>query len=253
MWLAALSAALIVVAADSQQPDIPKTFAAPTADYDYAQREVMVPMRDGVKLHTVIVIPKGARDAPILLSRTPYNASKRSSRNESPHMLSKLPQGDDVFVAGGYIRVVQDIRGKYGSEGDYWMTRPVRGPLNSTQVDHVTDTYDTIDWLVKNISESNGRVGMIGCSYGGFTVVMGLIEPHPALKVAAPESPMVDGWMGDDWFHYGAFRQVNFDYFFGQTTKRGEGDAVARGNHDDYEAFRRAGSTQSTRAAAKFL
>ena len=78
-------------------------------------------------------------------------------------MLAKLPQGDEVFVAGGYIRVFQDVRGKYGSEGDYVMTRPVRGPLNSTQVDHVTDAYDTIDWLVKNISESNGRVGMIGC------------------------------------------------------------------------------------------
>src|SRR5262245_6052644 len=232
--VAALSVTLIAVpAADSQQPDIPNSFKAPTADYDYVLREVMVPMRDGVKLHTVIVIPKGAKDAPILLSRTPYNASKRSSRNESPHMLSRLPQGDDVFVAGGYIRVVQDIRGKYKSEGDYWMTRPVRGPLNSTQIDHVTDTYDTIDWLVKNIPESNKRVGMIGCSYGGFTVVMGLIEPHPALKVAAPESPMVDGWMGDDWFHYGAFRQSNFDYFFSQTTKRGEGDSIARGNRSE--------------------
>ena len=230
------------LAVAQQSGDIPKSFTVPTAGYDYVQREVMIPMRDGIKLHTVITVPKGAHDAPILLSRTPYNASARSSRNESPHMLSKLGQGDDVFVAGGYIRVVQDIRGKYGSEGDYWMTRPVRGPLNSTAVDHVTDTYDTIDWLVKNTPESNGRVGMIGCSYGGFTVVMGLLEPHPALKVAAPESPMVDGWMGDDWFHYGAFRQVNIDYFSGQTTKRGGGDAIVRGDYDDYEAFRRAGS-----------
>ena len=240
--LVLLNALMAGPAASQQSGDIPKTFQVPTADYDYVQREVMIPMRDGIKLHTVITAPKGAKDAPILLSRTPYNASARSSRNESPHMLSKLAQGDDVFVAGGYIRVVQDIRGKYGSEGDYWMTRPVRGPLNKTEVDHVTDTYDTIDWLVKNTPESNGRVGMIGCSYGGFTVVMGLLEPHPALKAAAPESPMVDGWMGDDWFHYGAFRQVNFDYFSGQTTKRGEGERIARGEYDDYEAFRRAGS-----------
>ena len=235
-----LFAAAFAVA--QQTGDIPNTFTVPTAGYDYVKREVMIPMRDGVKLNTIILVPKGAKDAPILLSRTPYNAAKRSSRNESPSMLSRLPQGDDVFVAGGYIRVVQDIRGKYGSEGDYWMTRPVRGPLNRTQVDHVTDTYDTIDWLVKNTPESNGRVGMIGCSYGGFTVVMGLIDPHPALKVAAPESPMVDGWMGDDWFHYGAFRQMNFDYFSGQTTKRAEGDGITRGEYDDYETFRRAGS-----------
>jgi putative CocE/NonD family hydrolase len=238
-----LPAALLAVPAIPQQSaDIPKSFTTPTAGYDYVQREVMIPMRDGVKLHTVITIPRGAKDAPIILGRTPYNASKRSSRNDSPHMLSKLGQGDDVWVAGGYIKVMQDIRGKYGSEGDYWMTRPVRGPLNSTNVDHVTDTYDTIDWLVKNLPESNGRVGMIGCSYGGFTVVMGLLEPHPALKVAAPESPMVDGWMGDDWYHYGAFRQINFDYFAGQTIKRGEGEAVVRGTYDDYEEFRRAGS-----------
>ena len=109
-----------------------------------------------------------------------------------------------MFVQGGYIRVFQDVRGKYKSEGDYFMTKPIRGPLNHTSTDNVTDAYDTIDWLVKNTPESNGRVGMIGSSYEGFTVVMALLGPHPALKVAAPESPMVDGWMGGDWFHYGA-------------------------------------------------
>ena len=188
----------------------------------------MIPMRDGVKLYTVIVVPKGAKNAPILLTRTPYNASKRALRNNSPHMLAILPQGDEVFVQAGYIRVFQDVRGKYKSEGDYVMTRPVRGPLNPTATDHVTDAYDTIDWLVKNTPESNGRVGMIGSSYEGFTVVMALLDPHPALKVAAPESPMVDGWMGDDWFHYGAFRQTNFDYTSEQTTKKDEGEPVPR-------------------------
>jgi putative CocE/NonD family hydrolase len=122
------------------------------------------------------------------------------------------------------------------------MTRPVRGPLNPTATDHVTDAYDTIEWLVKNTPESNGRVGMIGSSYEGFTVVMALLNAHPALKVAAPESPMVDGWMGDDWFHYGAFRQSNFDYTASQTTKTDEGDPVPRDAYDDYEAFRRLGS-----------
>ena len=223
--------------------DIPQSFVVPTGDYDYVKREVMIPMRDGVKLYTVIMVPKGAANAPILLTRTPYNAAKRVARNNSPHLLAALPEGDDVFVQAGYIRVFQDVRGKYQSEGDYVMTRPVRGPLNPTATDNVTDAYDTIDWLVKNTPESNGRVGMIGSSYEGFTVAMALLGPHPALKVAAPESPMVDGWMGDDWFHYGAFRQVNLDYISGQTTRRGEGEPVARGAYDDYEDFRRAGST----------
>ena len=104
------------------------------------------------------------------------------------------------------------------------------------------DAYDTIDWLVKNVPESNGRVGMIGSSYEGFTVVMALLKPHPALKVAAPESPMVDGWMGDDWFHYGAFRQPNIGYILGQTSKRGEGVKVPTEGKDDYTNYLRAGS-----------
>ena len=224
------------------ESDIPRQFAAPTDNQDYIKREVMIPMRDGVKLFTVIVVPKGVRNAPILLTRTPYNASERAERTNSQHMIAILPEGDEVFVEGGYIRVFQDVRGKYKSEGDYLMTRPVRGPLNDTATDNVTDAWDTIDWLVKNTPESNGRVGMIGSSYEGFTVVMALLDPHPALKVAAPESPMVDGWMGDDWFHYGAFRQTNFDYASWQTTKKDEGEPVARDAYDDYEAFRRAGS-----------
>jgi hypothetical protein len=231
-----------VQASQSGGSDIPASFTVPTTGYDYVKREVMIPMRDGVKLHTVIVVPKGAKGAPMLLTRTPYDASKRAARNESPHMLAEMPQGDEVFVADGYIRVFQDVRGKYKSEGEYAMTRPVRGPLNSTTTDHTTDAYDTIDWLVKNTPQSNGRVGMIGSSYEGFTVVMALLEPHPALKVAAPESPMVDGWMGDDWFHYGAFRQTNFDYTSSQTSKKEGGEAVVRDAYDDYESFRRAGS-----------
>src|ERR1700677_3202823 len=222
--------------------DIPPEFTPPRTGYDYIKRVEMIPMRDGVHLYTVIVIPKGAAHAPILLTRTPYNAAGRASRTESPHMLDELPQGDDVFVKAGYIRVFQDVRGKYGSEGAYIMTPPPVGPLNTSGIDDTTDAYDTIDWLVKNVHESNGRVGMIGSSYEGFTVVMALLNPHPALKVAAPESPMVDGWMGDDWFHYGAFRQTNFDYTSQQTTKKDEGKSVPRYAYDDYEGFRQAGS-----------
>ena len=241
------SAALAVAAAspDMLPPpggDIPAHFNQPTAADDYVEREAMVPMRDGVRLYTVIVIPRGARGAPILLTRTPYDATKRARRAWSTKMLATLPQGDEEFASAGYIRVFQDIRGKYKSEGRYVMTEPVRGPLNPESTDEVTDAWDTIDWLVKNTPESNGRVGMIGSSYEGFTVVMALLDPHPALKVAAPESPMVDGWMGDDWFHYGAFRQTNFDYFVGQTSARGEGESMKRGQLDDYEALLRAGS-----------
>ncbi len=239
---ATLLAAVCVLSAAASDSDIPKAFHPPTSNQDYIKREAMIPMRDGVKLYTVIVVPKGARNAPILLTRTPYNATARALRSNSEHMLAILPQGDEVFVQAGYIRVFQDVRGKYKSEGNYFMTKPVRGPLNPTSTDNVTDAYDTIDWLVKNTPESNGRVGMIGSSYEGFTVVMALLNPHPALKVAAPESPMVDGWMGDDWFHYGAFRQPSFDYVSEQTIQKSGGMAVPRDAYDDYEAFLRAGS-----------
>lgn len=226
-------------------PDIPAKFANPTvvANADFTRREVEIAMRDGVTLHTVIVIPKGASRAPIILTRTPYHADKRAARNDSPSIVATLPQGDEVFAAAGYIRVFQDVRGKYKSGGDYVMVRPVRGPLNPTNVDHGTDAWDTIDWLVKNVPESNGRVGMIGSSYEGMTVLMALTDPHPALKVAIPMSPMVDGWKGDDWFHNGAYRQNSWHYHAGQTEVKGDGDAIATGVYDDYDAFLRAGSS----------
>ena len=107
------------------------------------------------------------------------------------------------------IGVVQDVRGKHGSEGDYVMNRPLHGPQNPTPVDHSTDTYDTIEWLVKNVPESNGRVGILGISYDGFLPLMGLVNPHPALKVAVPMNPMVDGWMADDWFSPGQRRDTS--------------------------------------------
>jgi putative CocE/NonD family hydrolase len=226
-------------------PDIPASFSAPTQAYDYERREVMIPMRDGVKLFTVLVIPKGARGAPMILTRTPYHAANRATRMMSPHMLSTLAMGDEVLVPEGYIRVFQDVRGKYDSEGDYVMTRPPRGPLNDSAVDHTTDAWDTIEWLTKNVPESNGRVGMIGSSYEGFTVLMALLEPHPALKVAVPMCPMVDGWKGDDWFHNGAFRQSNFRYLTLQTTKRGEGSEIPTGVYDDYQGFLAAGSADA--------
>jgi len=181
----------------------------------------------------------------MLLTRTPYSASAQTSQAASSHLgpiLEGYDNPTDVIVEGGYIRVVQDIRGKYGSEGDYVMTRPLHGPLNPTPVDESTDTYDTIDWLVKNVPESNGKVGILGISYDGFLPLMALVNPHPALKVAVPMNPMVDGWMGDDWFHYGAFRQQNLPYIYEQEGTRDNTAKWWFSHHDDYDEFMAAGS-----------
>src|ERR1700753_36130 len=232
-----------------QYPDYPsetpERFQAPTTGMDYAKREVMIPMRDGVKLHTVILIPKGAAHAGILMTRTPYNASALTMNSPSQHMGSALWGYDnavETIIGGGYIRVVQDIRGKYGSEGDYVMNRPMHGPLNPTPVDEATDTYDTIDWLVKNVPESNGKVGILGISYDGFLSLTPLVHPHPALKCVVPMNPMVDGWRGDDWFHNGAFREQNMPYIYEQTATRGNDEKWLTSNFDDYDTYMRAGS-----------
>ncbi|GAB3401759.1 CocE/NonD family hydrolase [Massilia agilis] len=225
--------------------ETPAEFAAPTASFNYVKRSVMIPMRDGVRLNTVIIMPKGAKNAPILLTRTPYDASSLTSHAESNDLGSILQGYDnaaDVIVEGGYIRVVQDVRGKYGSEGDYVMNRPLQGPLNPTPVDHSTDTYDTIEWLTKNLPETNGKVGIIGISYDGFLPLMALVNPHPALKVAVPMNPMVDGWKGDDWFHNGAFRQINLSYVMEQVVSRKNEAKWFTSNYDDYDMYMRAGT-----------
>jgi putative CocE/NonD family hydrolase len=232
-------------AASPLPSETPAQFAPATDSFDHVRRDVMIPMRDGVKLHTVILIPKGAKNAPILLTRTPYDATGLTSHGHSSHLGPNLHGYDnalEVILEGGYVRVVQDVRGKYGSEGDYVMNRPLRGPLNPTPVDHSTDTYDTIDWLVKNIPESNGKVGILGISYDGFTPLMALVNPHPALKVSVPMNPMVDGWMGDDWFHYGAFRQQNMPYIFEQVATRKNDEHWWTSNFDDYDLYLQASS-----------
>jgi putative CocE/NonD family hydrolase len=225
--------------------ETPAKFTPVTDSFDYARRDVMIPMRDGVKLHTVILVPKGAKNAPILLTRTPYDATDLTTHEHSSHLGPSLHGYDnalEVILEGGYIRVVQDVRGKYGSEGDYVMNRPLHGPLNPTAVDHATDTYDTIDWLVKNIPESNGKVGILGISYDGFTPLMALVNPHPALKVSVPMNPMVDGWMGDDWFHNGAFRELNLPYIYDQEASRKNDIHWWTSNYDDYDVYLQAGS-----------
>jgi putative CocE/NonD family hydrolase len=224
---------------------MPAKFEPTYHSFEYTRRNVMIPMRDGVKLHTVILVPKNAKGAPILLTRTPYDATALTTHAESSRLgpiLTGYDNATDVVVEGGYIRVVQDIRGKHGSEGDYVMNRPLRGPQNPTDVDHATDTYDTIDWLVKNVPESNGKVGILGISYNGFLPLMALVNPHPALKVSIPMNPMVDGWIGDDWFHNGAFRQQMMDFIYNQQASRKSEIRWWTSHHDEYDMFMLAGS-----------
>jgi putative CocE/NonD family hydrolase len=240
-----LASATLPAFSDSLPNETPATFAPKVDSFDYTKREVMIPMRDGIKLQTVILIPRGAHRAPILLTRTPYGASSRIGKNVSAHLDALLDSNDvadDAILNGGYIRVMQDVRGKHGSEGDYVMTRPLHGALNPTSVDHSTDTYDTIDWLVKNIAESNGKVGILGISYDGFTSLMALVHPHPALRAAIPINAMVDGWMGDDWFHKGAFRQDSLTYIHDQEATRGSDISWWSDHYDDYDTWLTAGS-----------
>jgi putative CocE/NonD family hydrolase len=244
---ALFTAALPAISQNSSNypSETPAHFQPSTAGFDYQRRDVMISMRDGVKLHTVILVPNGAKHAPILFTRTPYSATLLTSHAASSHLAPILQGYDnavDVIVDGGYVRVIQDIRGKYGSEGDYIMNRPLHGPQNPTPIDESTDTYDTIDWLVKNIPESNGKVGILGISYDGFLPLMALVHPHPALKVAVPMNPMVDGWMGDDWFHNGAFRQQNLAYIYEQSATRANTEPWYTSTYDDYDMWMRAGS-----------
>lgn len=244
----------LYTSAQTLPSEAPQEFKPTNYGLEYERRDVMIPMRDGVKLHTVIIVPKSVIDAnkidakkkaPMLLTRTPYNATELTSHAASSHLgpiLNGYDNALDVIIEGGYIRVVQDVRGKYGSEGDYVMNRPLRGPLNPTKVDHATDTYDTIDWLVKNVKESNGKVGILGISYDGFLPLMALVNPHPALKVSVPMNPMVDGWMGDDWFHNGAFREQNLPYIYEQDGSRSNDYKWWTTHFDDYDMYMQAGS-----------
>ena len=225
--------------------ETPATMQRSTDGFDYVRREAMIPMRDGVKLHTVVLVPNGAKRAGILMTRTPYDANALTTHAQSAHLATALAGYDnavDAIVGGGFIRVVQDIRGKYGSEGEYVMNRPLHGPMNPTPVDESTDTYDTIDWLVSHTPESNGRVGILGISYDGFLPLMAIVNPHPALKVSVPMNPMVDGWMGDDWFHNGAFRQQNMSYIHDQVGTRDNSVKWHTTHFDEYDMYMQAGS-----------
>jgi putative CocE/NonD family hydrolase len=233
-------------AAAQRYSERPTKLVTPDQGSSYVRRAVEIPMRDGVKLHTIILIPKGAQGAGILLTRTPYNAESMTKYRASTDLgvaIDGYDSAPDVVTEGGYIRVFQDVRGKYGSKGIYMMNPPLHGTaLNPTKTDDSTDSYDTIDWLVKNLPESNGRVGVMGISYDGFLSLMPLVNPHPALKVAVPMNPMVDGWMGDDWFHNGAFRQQNLPYIWEQVATADNSNPWLNPTYDDYDQYMRAGN-----------
>jgi putative CocE/NonD family hydrolase len=230
--------------------DIPSAFVAPRSEFQYARREAMIPMRDGASLYAVLIIPHAASARPgkypIMLDRTPYSADKSTQRGGfGPWPENILSPLYAELVRAGYIVAIEDVRGKYKSEGEYVMNRPLKGPLNPTNVDHSTDAWDTIDWLVKNVPEGNGKVGTIGTSYDGFTALMSLVNPHPALKASVPINPMVDVWKGDDWFHNGAFRQEMIGYVYGQTANRKSEEEWFSGYYDDYSTFLRFGSASA--------
>ncbi len=174
----------------------------------FDKTEVMIRMRDGVKLHTEFYTPKNAsQPLPILLTRTPYGIADPDGG------LSPMIYRYAAMVPDGYIFAFQDIRGRYGSQGKFVMLRPLHDPSDPKGVDESTDTFDTIDWLVKNVPNNNGRVGLDGTSYDGYLVTMGMIRPHPALKAVSEQACMGDTWLGDDFFHNGAFRlSYAFEY-----------------------------------------
>ncbi len=192
-----LIAAVFVPAARAQQPAPPAPPAPPAADSDYVRSDTMIPMRDGVRLFTVIAAPRdAATPLPILMTRTPYSASDNAAG------VARAPQ----LGLGGYILVFQDIRGRFRSEGTFDMNRPPHSGHAGT--DESSDTYDTIDWLVRHVPHNNGKVGVLGVSYPGWLAAVAAIGAHPALKAISPQAPMGDAWMGDDFFHQGAFRQT---------------------------------------------
>ena len=180
------------------------------ADYSqiFAKRDVMIPMRDGVKLHAEIYVPKKASEPlPFIFERTPYGL------NDDERGFTQKLNTYQELIPEGYIFVFQDIRGRYGSEGQFVMFRDPRDRSDPKAIDESTDTYDTIDWLLRNVSGNNGRVGLLGISYGGWLTTMGLLDPHPALKAASEQASPADQFLGDDFHHNGAFRlSYGFEY-----------------------------------------
>src|SRR5215470_9912249 len=219
---------------------------APAADYSalFAKSDFMIPMRDGIKLHTEVYAPKDAKEPlPFFLMRTPYGLG-----DDDKGYSFALNIYREMF-ADGYIFVFQDIRGKYGSEGQFVMQRPPR--KNKQGIDEGTDTYDTIDWLLKNVPNNNGRAGEAGVSYGGWLTAMSILEPHPALKAVSEQASPVDMFLGDDFHHNGAFR-LSYGFEYAAMMEAGkETQQFAFDKYDTYEWYLALGPLSN--ANAKYL
>jgi uncharacterized protein len=203
-------------------------------DVEFERREEMIPMRDGVRLHTLIFTPKNpAEPLPILMNRTPYGIGQTTA--------SGINRRYTELVKDGYIFVRQDIRGRYASEGQFMMNRPPRDKHDSKSVDESSDTYDTIDWLIKNVPKNNGRVGIMGISYDGWLSAVATVDAHPALKASSPQAPMTDTWMGDDFFHNGAFRQ-SYGYEYATSMETTKEDTDINFDKDAYDWYLELGS-----------
>jgi putative CocE/NonD family hydrolase len=195
--------------------------------HDYQRSEVMIPMRDGVKLHAVILKPADiSTPLPFLIQRTPYGVDGTSRAS----FFGSRPE----LARAGYIYVCQDIRGRFKSEGEFVMSRALANHHEQKAIDESTDTYDTVDWLLKNVTGNNARAGFVGTSYPGFLAMMAGIDPHPAVKAISPQAPMIDVWMGDDFFHNGAFRQTyGYDYVFGMESNKERNSELSYGKDKD--------------------
>lgn len=214
----------------------------------YTKFEYRVPMRDGVRLFTRVFVPKDSSRAwPILLTRTPYSAK--------PYGADNYPDAGgsfETFARDGFILVTQDVRGRYGSEGEYVHVRPFNPAKGPRDTDESSDAWDTIDWLVKHVPGNNGRVGVFGISYPGFYTSMAMIDSHPALKAASPQAPISDWFEGDDIHHNGAFfLSQNFGFFenFSQRADdplHGETKRFEFGTPDGYDFFLRLGALTNT-------
>src|SRR4030095_16705556 len=205
--------------------------------------QAMVPMRDGVRLNTRIYSPAHATEPlPILLLRTPYGIGELTSAQ----LVAALPE----LTADGYIIVQQDIRGRFKSEGQFVMLRQPRDPKDQQAIDESTDTYDSIEWLLKNVPNNNGRVGMAGTSYGAWLTVMGMLDPHPALKAIVQQASPADMWIGDDFHHNGAFRlSYGFEYCYMMESSKEIADVTrVIDSYDAYEWYLKLGSLANVNA-----
>lgn len=211
----------------SDQPAIQRSTA-------FDRREEMIRMRDGVRLHTLIFAPKDQTESlPIIFNRTPYGVGQSSS--------DSINRRFKELVEDGYIFVLQDIRGRYGSEGQFMMNRPLHDKRDPRGIDESTDTYDTIDWLIKNVAKNNGRVGILGVSYDGWLSAVATVDAHPALRASSPQAPMTDTWLGDDFFHNGAFRQ-SYGYEYVKSMETSKEGADVSFDKDAYDWYLEKGS-----------